>query len=111
MKGPIPQYPFRATVRGGTRVHDLSEWDYGRTRCGRVLARFEHSGLVTNCSRCLAARDTVEARRQAMNAELAANPHAYDGLCLGGGPIPVRGSRLKGSGERRGGSGPGVRAA
>ncbi len=98
-KGPIPQYPYRATSRGGSRVHDLSEWEPGLTRCGRVLARWEHSGLVTNCPRCLAARDALEAQRLAMNAVLAADPHAYDGLVLPG----VGGSRLKGSGVRRAG--------
>jgi hypothetical protein len=93
MKGPIPQYPFRAIVRGGSRVHDMSEWEPGRTRCGRVLARWEFSGLVTtSCPKCLAGRDALEARRLAMNAELQREPHAFDGFCLGGGTLwpPLR---------------------
>src|SRR5450759_4695490 len=101
--GAIPQYPQRATVRGGSRVHDMSEWEPGRMRCGLATGRYQLSGLPTSCPGCLRARAALQAQAEAMDAEIAANPDKYIGLCLGGGPLygpgvvasPGRGSRLK----------------
>lgn len=94
--GAIPQFPERATRRGSRIVHDVNEM--GQARCGRVLARRDRGGLPvassvhfsdrpTSCPGCLAARAVLEAQRLAMNAELLRNPHAHDGLCLGGGAL------------------------